>query len=108
MFDSSKTGYIQNASGFASKVSSTFGLTPVQNTTNFTANNGIKYSFTKKNNVIYYIEMQVPQAKNRINPNGNLTARVAYNTDSKILMPIAGGNVNLQERTVNPGVRTCG
>jgi len=98
-FDSGTTNYIQNAPSFASNVSETFGLGALNNSTSFTAKNGISYSFSNiTNNATYYITMKVPQPKTRINPNGSATTKFAYNHNDKILMPIAGGDINLQAR----------
>ena len=98
MFDSNTTNYIQDTSGFASNIKTTFG-SGSSSGSSFTANNGISYTFSKESGGdTYYIEMKVPQPKTKINQNGNATAKLAYNHNTKILMPIAGGNINLQER----------
>ena len=97
-FDSQKTNeQITNGEEFAKRLHDIIGGT-INNTT-VTASNNIRYLIENiTTDGTYYITMTVPQAKTRQNQRGTATTRFAYSHNNKVLIPIAGGTVNLQNR----------
>ncbi len=80
----------------------TFGNGQNQST-DVQATNGIRYNIDSTNGQQIQITMTVPAPKTRANQNGTATARFIYDRNqnglnNRMLIPIAGGNVNLQNR----------